>query len=144
MSLKIRKKGLTEMGYRSDVAYTIRFSGEDDTKVKHSFYTFLAEAKANPETAGCFLDDEDHFKVVESAFTINFHATEVKWYEGYEDVKMHEALLAMARSWVDDGVDCIGYLFARIGEETNDTEEVWGGNWDSDWLYLKREIVKDW
>jgi hypothetical protein len=132
------------MGYRSDVAYTIRFSGEDDTKIRQSFYTFLAEAKANPAIAGCFLDDEDHFKVIEATYTINFHADDVKWYESYEDVQMHEALLAMARSWIDDENECIGYIFARIGEEVNDTEQNYGGNWDDDWLYLKRELVLDW
>jgi hypothetical protein len=132
------------MGYRSDVAYTIRFTGDDDTKVKQSFYTFLAEAKAKPETAPCFSEHEDYFKVVESALSINFYADDVKWYESFTDVQMHEALLALARSWVDDGVDCIGYCFARIGEETNDTEENFGGNWDDSWLHLRREIVKDW
>ena len=132
------------MGYRSDVAYTIRFSGEDDTKVKHSFYTFLAEAKANPETAGCFLDDEDHFQVVESAWTINFHAHDVKWYESYEDVQTHEALMKLALAWIDGGNECIGYIFTRIGEETNDTEQNYGGNWDDSWLYMRRELVMDW
>ena len=133
------------MGYRSDVAYTIRFSGEDDTKVRQSFYTFLAEAKANPATAGCFLeDDEDTFKVVESAFTINFKAYAVKWYESYEDIQMHEALMKQALDWIDDENEYIGYIFARIGEETNDTEQNYGGNWDDSWLYLKRELVLDW
>ena len=142
--LNIRKKGLTEMGYRSDVAYTIRFTGEDDTKVKHSFYTFLAEAKANSATAGCFLDDEDDFKVVESAWSINFHATDVKWYESFEDVKCHEALLKMAESWVEDGNESIGYLFYSIGEQINDINESCGGNYDYEWLGVSRQIVMDW
>jgi hypothetical protein len=132
------------MGYRSDVAYTIRFTGEDDTKVRQSFYTFLAEAKVNADTTPCFLEHDDYFKVIESAWTINFYADDIKWYESFADVQCHEALLAMARSWIDDGVECIGYYFARIGEETNDTEENCGGRWDNDWLCLKREIVKDW
>jgi hypothetical protein len=132
------------MGYRSDVAYTIRFSGEDDTKVKQSFYTFLAEAKANPAIAGCFSDDEEHFKVIEATYTINFHADDVKWYESYEDVQCHEALMKQALAWIDDENECIGYIFARIGEEVNDTEQNYGGNWDDDWLYLKRELVLDW
>jgi hypothetical protein len=144
MELNKRKKGLSNMGYRSEVAYTIRFTGDDDTKVRQSFYTFLAEAKAKPDTAPCFSEHEDYFKVVESAWSINFYADDVKWYESFTDVQMHEALLALARSWVDDGVECIGYLFTRIGEETNDTEETWGGRFDDSWLHLRREIVKDW
>jgi hypothetical protein len=132
------------MGYRSDVAYTIRFTGEDDTKVRQSFYTFLAEAKANPDTALCFSQHDDCLEVVESAWSINFYAPDVKWNESFEDVKCHEALLAMVRSWIDDDVECIGFCFARIGEETNDTEENFGGRWDDDWLCLSRQIVKDW
>jgi hypothetical protein len=36
------------MGYRSDVAYTIRFVHDHDANNVQSFYTFLMEAKANP------------------------------------------------------------------------------------------------
>lgn len=132
------------MGYRSTVAYTIRFTGEHDEKVKQSFFTFLAEAKANPTTAGCFLDDEDHFQVVESAWSINFFAEDVKWYEGYEDVQMHEALLKLAESWVEDGNESIGFLFYSIGEQINDINESCGGNYDYEWLGVSRQLIMDW
>ena len=39
------------MGYRSDVAYTIRFVDDHDTNNHQSFFTFLAEAKADPRCA---------------------------------------------------------------------------------------------
>lgn len=135
----------SDMGYRSTVAYTIRFTGEHDEKVKQSFYTFLAEAKANPDTAGCFADVEDeHFKVVESAWSINFFADGVKWYSEYSDVKSHEELLKLAEGWIDDGNDAIGYFFLRIGEELNDIDEMYGGNWDCDWIRVSRAIEVDW
>lgn len=133
------------MGYRSTVAYTIRFTGEHDEKVKQSFFTFLAEAKANPETAGCFeVREYDDFKVVESAWSINFFAEDVKWYPDYIDVKCHNALLELASSWVEDGNESIGYLFYSIGEELNDINELCGGNYDYEWLGVSRQLVMDW
>ena len=39
------------MGYRSDVAYTIRFTSDHDTNNVQAFYTFLAEAKTDPHCA---------------------------------------------------------------------------------------------
>ena len=45
------------MGYRSEVAYTIRFTS-DDERAKQSFFTFLAEAKARAATAGCFTEEQ--------------------------------------------------------------------------------------
>jgi hypothetical protein len=141
---KRMRKGVASMGYRSDVAYTIRFSGANDDKARQSFYTFLAEAKANEDTAGCFTEEDEAFQVVESAWTINFHAEYVKWNESFNDVSCHEALLKLAMGWVDDENECIGYFFARIGEEINDIEETFGGNWESDWVVISRQIAVDW
>lgn len=134
------------MGYRSTVAYTIRFEGDDDTKAKQAFYTFLAEAKAKSETALCFTDEE-HFTVDEAKMQIRFFASDVKWYESYEDVKCHEALMDLSREWADDG-DCsspfIGGALARIGEDMEDiTEEVWG-NGEYDWCAVRRYMECDW
>jgi hypothetical protein len=97
------------MGYRSTVAYTIRFVPTDDTedtleKCKGTFYTFLAEAKANQETAGAFSED-DALEVDEQKMEFRFFADGVKWYESYPDVACHEALLNLSKEWADDG-DC--------------------------------------
>jgi hypothetical protein len=91
------------MGYRSTVAYTIRFIPrhspdtddiEEERKAKSSFYLFLAEAKANVDTSLCFSDKEsDVFKVDEENLQIRFFAEGVKWYESYPDVQCHEALI---------------------------------------------------
>lgn len=134
------------MGYRSDVAYTIRFTDTgDNTLARQSFYTFLAEAKCKPETASCFSDDED-MRIDEKLLQINFFANSVKWYPEYDDVKCHELLLHMAQDWVDnkDAEGVIGYWFLRIGEESNDIEESYGGNWNSDWIQLHRSMELDW
>lgn len=141
------------MGYRSTVAYTIRFvyhkhpdrdDIEDKKKCEESFYTFIAEAKANEDTASCFSkEDSDVFRVLEDKLEIQFYAEDVKWYEDYPDVKRHEALISLSKSWTDDN-DCIGGAFARVGEDSNDNvEEVWG-NADWDWISIARSVCVDW
>jgi hypothetical protein len=143
------------MGYRSMVAYTIRFTPIPDPQAvdgaeyadafdvkqcKASFYTFLAEAKS--KFSGCFTE-EFGVKVDEFNFALNFFADHVKWYEDYEDVKAHNALQDLAKSWADENKH-IGGIFMRIGEEMDDiVEEAWGEH-DWEWLSIRREIVADW
>ena len=131
------------MGYRSTVAYTIRFVSEDDKVNRHAFYTFLAEAKAKDETAGCFTDDES-FEVDEAKLEFRFFADYVKWYESYPEVACHEALMYLSKEWADDDHEAIGGAFARIGEEMEDTvEEVWGHG-EYDWISVSRSMNCDW
>ena len=135
------------MGYRSDVAYTIRFNSDHDENNKQSFFTFLAEAKSNAATAACFLEREwVEFVVDEARFRINFACDDVKWYESYEDVKCHEALIALANEWVndEDNNSGIGYMFVRVGEESDDVEQKYGGEYDHGWLDVHRSISRDW
>ena len=40
--------------------------------------------------------------------------------------------------------NCMGFLFYRIGEELNDIDELWGGDYDYEWLGVSRSMVKDW
>lgn len=134
------------MGYRSAVAYTIRFTS-DDTRAKQSFYTFIAEAKAKAATAGCFNDIEwAEFEVDEGRFRINFSADDVKWYPDYPDVKCHEALIELAAEWAndEDNHSEIAYVFVRIGEENDDIEEKCGGDYDFEWIQVNRSISRDW
>lgn len=142
------------MGYRSTVAYSIRFipPREDEPEkgltaenCKATFYTFLADAKAGAETGGAFTDED--IKVDEDNLALYFYADHVKWYDTYEDIKCHEALLDLSREWADDG-DCsnpyIGGAFARIGEEMEDNiEECWGQG-DYDWISIHRSMHCDW
>ena len=141
------------MGYRSTVAYTIRFipiEQEDidfvmaEERAKSSFYTFLAEAKAKETTALCFSDKEsDVFKVIEEDLELRFFAEEVKWYESYPDVACHEELISLSKSWVDDNL-YIGGAFARVGEDISDNvEDVWGQG-EYGWVGVNRSVYADW
>jgi len=139
------------MGYRSDVAYTIRFT-TDDERAKQSFYTFIGEAKAKAATAGCFTEEQKNwhggngFIVDEGRFRINFSADNVKWYTDYDDVKCHMALIELASEWAndEDNHSEIAYMFIRIGEENADIDERVGGDADWDWLSVNRSIIRDW
>lgn len=133
------------MGYRSQVAYTIRFVDDHDTKNDQSFYTFLMEAKANPKCQIALSEVTiDHKKQ-----TFNFSANDVKWYDSYPDVDSHTALFDQARAWVDQTLEqqsncSIGAIFTRIGENTDDVEEIAVGDYDWEWISVKREITTDW
>jgi hypothetical protein len=154
---RIKQKERT-VGYRSQVAYTIRFTPPykhpdiDDMaelkKCKESFYTFLAEAKTKfPSSIA-----DEHLSIDEPNMALNFLADAVKWYEDYEDVKCHTALLQLAQEWAEDGDEkngvagntYIGGIFMRIGEETDDITEESFGNHDWEWMCISRQIVVDW
>lgn len=145
------------MGYRSDVAYTIRFKDEA------SYRLFIAEAKAKPETAGCFPPNDtgswEGCECDDKKWAINFYAEDVKWYPSFPDVQMHEKLLSQAEEWdegdthvaIKDGdveVNLInhrlGYIFIRVGEEADDIEQRYGGDYEWDWMQVSRQIVMDW
>ena len=69
----------------------------------------------------------------------------MKWYESYEDVKCHEALVSLAKEWADESDNPeIGYKFVRIGEDTDDIEQKDGGDADWDWVQVERTIRRDW
>jgi len=143
------------MGYRSTVAYSIRFIPKhspdtddivEERKARASFYTFIAEAKAKEETALCFIDlksSDEHFQVDEATLQIRFFADGVKWYDDYPDVKCHEALMDLSREWTNEN-DYIGGAFARIGDDSDDNiEETWGQG-DYDWCAVRRFVECDW
>ena len=142
------------MGYRSDVAYTIRFNDEA------SYRLFIAEAKAK-DLGGCFNDGKSHFDEADCddvRWRINFFAQNVKWYDAFPEVVMHNKLIALAEDWIDtdlhkaglegeslpDYTHRLGFIFTRIGENTDAIEENAGGEYDWDWISVSRQIITDW
>jgi hypothetical protein len=108
------------MGYRSDVAYT-------------------------PECAIALSEVVVSDK--EQAFY--FTATDVKWYDSYPDVMSHHALIDLAGDWAkqvfEGKLHCrIGYVFVRIGENVEDIEERFEGDYNYDWIQVERRINMDW
>lgn len=137
------------MGYRSDVAYKIKFDNAEQWNV------FLIEAKSKPETRMCFEDES--LTVVHDKQEIRFLAEGVKWYGDYEDVKCHHKLFELCdeynerqeKAFIDAREPSItppwaSYLFRRIGEQDDDIEDLHGGDPDWDWVFLSRQLVVDW
>ena len=137
------------MGYRSDVAYTIRF------KQPEHMALFIAEALSKDYGKGAL----DECKIDHPKMQINFHAEGVKWYDSYPEVQQHEALISQASDWCDsaehqnvkegglgyEGATYkLGYIFIRIGENSDDVQEDFGGEYDWDWMRVSRQIVTDW
>ena len=112
------------MGYRSEVAYIIRFK---DKEMRELFVS-IQRAKADPhinEALNEVVEVEDNM--------LGYHADHVKWYESYEDVQAHEMLLRDSIALFNEHEDLTGYRFIRLGEEQDDTVSKEEG--DADELY---------
>ena len=149
------EEGGSDMGYRSDVAYTIRFSDTD--KGRQTFEIFLADAKQNEDTKGAFNEERseshpDGCLIIDRVkLAINFRANDVKWYPDYTDVKCHDALIVLAKEYIHDlvheddkGECCMGCIFTIIGENLDDVQEDAHGEYDWGWIGIRREILTDW
>ena len=71
------------------------------------------------------------------------------WYENYPEVDSHMALVKQAEDWScqvsERKLHCkIGSMFVRIGEEANDIEERFNGDYSHDWISTSRQIITDW
>lgn len=117
------------MGYRSEVAYVLRFK---DKEMREAFVN-LQRAKAD-EYINRALDElmevEDNM--------LGYHAEYVKWYEDFPEVKAHHALMRdttelFGEDYSDDYNQQAGFKFIRLGEEPDDNEDEEGGN--SECLY---------
>ena len=139
------------MGYRSLVAYTIRFEddfkdGTTDGRRKESFYTFLAEAKAKIPALWTGGEDSIHtwLHVVEDKFQFNFHTPhDIKWYPDYDEVKAHMALWELAREFHEDN-ECIVGQYIETGEADDDVTIKEFGEADDVYIRLSRKISCDW
>ena len=120
------------MGYRSEVAYVLRFKDKD---MRESFVN-LQRAKAD-EHINRALDDlielEDNM--------LAYHAEYVNWYEDYNEVKAHYCLMAdttklFGDEYSTDYNEQAGYKFIRLGEAPDDNEDEEGGNSECLYEYL--------
>lgn len=77
------------MGYRSHVAYIIKF---DDIETRDNFVTLML-AKNDPVLTQALDECEYGYK---GDPIITFEAEDVKWYSDFEDVKAHHTLMEEA------------------------------------------------
>jgi hypothetical protein len=107
------------MGYRSEVAYVIRFKD----KAMRELFVSLQRAKADPHINEAL----DELAEVEDCL-LGYHADWVKWYDGYDGVKAHHTLMSDSIDMFNQDEDIVGWRFVRLGEESNDTEQEEDGN----------------
>lgn len=98
------------MGYRSDVAYVIKF---DDVEQRDAFVV-LMRAK-NEALITQALDEIGHDNDKDPIITFSCEST--KWYEGYPDVQVHHMLMDQAHELYG-----ASYRFVRVGEDNNDID----------------------
>ena len=97
------------MGYRSEVAYVIKFN---DIETRDNFITLML-AKNDEHITRAVEECEYGY---EDDPVITFEAQDVKWYESYDDVKAHHAM-------VREAVEIYGeekggrFRFIAIGED---------------------------
>jgi hypothetical protein len=77
------------MGYRSDVAYVIKF---DDIETRDNFVTLMLAKNDKWITQAL---DECEYRYEEDP-VITFEAEDVKWYDSFDDVKAHRVLMREA------------------------------------------------
>lgn len=107
------------MGYYSDVAIGMAFANRE------AVTAFLAEVRLKNTISSKDLAHYSITEIVDVMTLLHANFESVKWYDNYDDVKCHHALLGAA---ADRGA---GTAFVRIGEEYNDiTVEIDGGKND--------------
>lgn len=115
------------MGYRSEVAYVLRF----DNKADMDAFTALQLAKQD-EHINDALKELQLIQSTSLERILYFYAENVKWYGDYPDVASHEKLLRQAIEMFDTA----GYRFIRIGENYDDVEIKDEGDYDGLWDYI--------
>lgn len=131
------------MGYRSEVAYMVKFYDEDEPEKAHADYLKFQQwvktkhsvvreeevenkLSINP-TRYTYADAEKDFnsgeggdsifKWYDADNTLCLRAVWIKWYETYPEIIWHSQLLDEVKAY-DTGT----HRFVRLGEEDNDIE----------------------
>lgn len=115
------------MGYRSEVAYVIRFKDKEQRELFVALQRAKADKHINEALNEMIELEEDK---------LAYHADSVKWYDSYEEVQAHEKLMGEALELFNEDQDITGYRFIRIGEEYEDVVVEDHGDSDELWEYL--------
>ena len=110
------------MGYRSDVAYVIRF----ETAEQRDTFVELVKHR-NDDMTQALIECETNYEQP----IITFETSDVKWYDSYDEVKAHHALMEWAVELYEDA----GWRIIQLGEDGQE-ECNQGGDCDDLWDYL--------
>lgn len=112
------------MGYRSDVVMCMyAHQAEDFPALKVWFDQFEHDIKHRWD--GYFT-----IETINSQQVILFDASDVKWYDSFDDVKFVENMLTQFRNTfqTNETEQYYNYEFIRVGEDTQDIEEDCGNS----------------
>ena len=129
------------MGYRSDLVVLIY---PDVDKVENEAPKY-EQLKLLMGTAFKHIVEnfgDPYMTWIDESHVLKFKLDGVKWYPSYSDVQMFEKMLAAFKGSGDDDEDITGYCteFVRIGEESDDVEEVHTGHNNHYYLQVRRSI----
>lgn len=123
------------MGYRSEVAYVIKFGDQE----KLDTFVALQLTKAN----GLVNESLKELRQIETTGDMQylfFYAADVKWYDDYADVQVHHKFMEEAVEMFDD----CAWVFLRCGEQADDIQEEADGEdgWDlCDFITISRPTI---
>ena len=118
------------MGYRSDVAYVVKFKSIEDRDA----YVALCLAK-NDEWVTRAIEEDCVYDNKEDPI-ITFKVTDVKWYSDFPDVKAHTFIYQQARE-----LDMGGYRFVAVGEDGEEDYDEEDMDFDlSDYIYAVHQL----
>ena len=111
------------MGYRSDVAYVIRF----ETAEQRDTFVELVKHRNDEHWTNAINECETNYEEP----IITFETSDVKWYDDYKDVRAHNALM----EWAVELYPEAGWRIIQLGEDGQE-ECNQGGDADDLWDYL--------
>jgi hypothetical protein len=111
------------MGYRSDVAYVIRF----ETAEQRDTFVELVKHRNDEHWTNAINECETNYEEP----IITFETSDVKWYPDYDDVKAHHAML----DWSIELYAGAGWRIIELGEDGKE-ECNQGGEGDDLWDYI--------
>ena len=120
------------MGYRSQVAVVIYGDSRDAEKYA------LLKTLMNTTFKDAYTEFDGNAEWHDDKHVLEFAMEDVKWYDGYGDVKLFMGML--------DGIGDIegfNYEFMRLGEDENDIESMQGGECGEYILSVSRAIEVD-
>ena len=120
------------MGYRSNVAYVIRFHTTDERDV----FTELVRHRRDDALTEAIDDCETRYEQP----IITYYAEDIKWYPDFDFVKAHVAIM----EWAVELYKNSGYRIVEVGEdgkeevsEDGDTDELY------DYVYSSHQVHTD-
>jgi hypothetical protein len=120
------------MGYRSQVAYVIRF----ETAEQRDSFVELVKHRNDEHWTDAINSCETRY--IEPIIT--FEVDDVKWYESFDDVRAHHAML----DWAVELYPKAGYRIIQLGEDgaeeanqDGDADDLW------DYLYTSHSLNTD-